>query len=185
MTKRSKGKQTLEDLRQMAMKQGFITIEQIEGSMDLETNIDLMDEVYIMLGKMKVEVFDSEKDAVEKLRKVAEELFEKLPPQKDHYADEPPEATTGDALPMGTAATLTGILNARGQETTYSFQYGTTKDYGSATEAKSAGAGTEDIAVEETLADLTPTTTYHYRLVATSAGGETKGDDREFTTEPP
>ena len=123
--------------------------------------------------------------AVEKLRKVAEELFEKLPPQKDHYADEPPEATTGDALPMSTEATLTGIVNARGQETTYSFQYGTTKDYGGATETKSAGAGTEDIAVEETLADLTPATTYHYRLVATSAGGEAKGDDREFTTEPP
>ncbi len=70
MSKRSKGKQTLEDLRQLAMKQGFITIDQIEGSMDLETNIDLMDEVYIMLGKMKVEVFDSEMDAVEKIRKV-------------------------------------------------------------------------------------------------------------------
>jgi RNA polymerase primary sigma factor len=70
MSKRSKGKATLEELRQMAMKQGFITIDQIETSMDLETNIDLMDEVYIMLGKMKVEVFDSEKDAVEKLRKV-------------------------------------------------------------------------------------------------------------------
>lgn len=123
--------------------------------------------------------------AVEKLRKVAEELFEKLPPQKDHYADEPPEATTGDALPTSTAATLTGILNARGQETTYSFQYGTSTDYGSATETKSAGAGTEDIAVEETLAGLTPATTYHYRLVATSAGGEAKGDDRELTTEPP
>jgi RNA polymerase primary sigma factor len=70
MTKRAKGKQTLDDLRQMAMKQGFITIDQIETSMDLETNIDLMDEVYIMLGKLKVEVFDSEKDALEKLRKV-------------------------------------------------------------------------------------------------------------------
>jgi RNA polymerase primary sigma factor len=70
MNKRSKGKQVLDGLRQTAMKQGFITIDQIENSMDLETNIDLMDEVYIMLGKMKVEVFDSEKDAQERMRKV-------------------------------------------------------------------------------------------------------------------
>jgi RNA polymerase primary sigma factor len=70
MSKRSKGKQVLDGLRQTAVKQGFITIDQIENSMDLETNIDLMDEVYIMLGKMKVEVFDSEKDAQERMRKV-------------------------------------------------------------------------------------------------------------------
>jgi RNA polymerase primary sigma factor len=70
MNKRSKGKLVLDDLRQTAMKQGFMTIDQIENAMDLETNIDLMDEVYIMLGKMKVEVFDSEGDALEKMRKV-------------------------------------------------------------------------------------------------------------------
>jgi RNA polymerase primary sigma factor len=70
MSKRSKGKLVLDDLRQVALKQGFMTIEQIENSMDLETDIDLMDEVYIMLGKMKIEVFDSEKDAQDKMRKV-------------------------------------------------------------------------------------------------------------------
>jgi RNA polymerase primary sigma factor len=70
MSKRSKGKPVLEDLRQTAMKQGFITIDQIENAMDLETNVDLMDEVYIMLGKMKIEVFDSDKDAQDKMRKV-------------------------------------------------------------------------------------------------------------------
>jgi RNA polymerase primary sigma factor len=70
MSKRSKGKLVLDDLRQVALKQGFMTIEQIENSMDLETDIDLIDEVYIMLGKMKIEVFDSEKDAQEKMRKV-------------------------------------------------------------------------------------------------------------------
>ena len=70
MSKRSKGKPVLEDLRQTAMKQGFMTIDQIENAMDLETNVDLMDEVYIMLGKMKIEVFDSDKDAQDKMRKV-------------------------------------------------------------------------------------------------------------------
>jgi len=70
MSKRSKGRVVLDDLRQVALKQGFMTIDQIENAMDLETNIDLMDEVYIMLGKMKIEVFDSEKDAQEKIRKV-------------------------------------------------------------------------------------------------------------------
>jgi RNA polymerase primary sigma factor len=70
MSKRSKSKHVLEDLRQSAMKQGFITIDQIEGAMDVETNVDLMDEVYIMLGKMKIEVFDSDKDAQDKMRKV-------------------------------------------------------------------------------------------------------------------
>ncbi len=70
MSKRSKGRVVLDNLRQQALKQGYMTIDQIENSMDLDTDIDLMDEVYIMLGKMKIEVFDSEKDAQDKMRKV-------------------------------------------------------------------------------------------------------------------
>jgi hypothetical protein len=122
--------------------------------------------------------------AVEKLRKIAEELFEKLPPQKDHYTAESPEAETGSAEPTSTTATATGTVNARGQETSFYFEYGPTKDYGNASETHSAGAGTDDVPVEATLTPLTPDTTYHYRLVATNDGGTTQGDDRAFTTLP-
>jgi hypothetical protein len=122
--------------------------------------------------------------AVEKLRKVAEELFESVPPQRDHYTEEPPDATTEEAAPLRNAATVTGTVNARGHHTTYSFEYGPTKDYGSTTPTQSAGEGTGDVAVQAALENLDPATTYHFRIVANNEGGTTRGDDRAFTTLP-
>jgi RNA polymerase primary sigma factor len=77
MAKRSKGDGVLEDLRNLAVKQGYMTIEQIENHLDMDTEVEVMDEVYIMLGKMKVEVFDSERDALERMRKVQKQQEQK------------------------------------------------------------------------------------------------------------
>jgi RNA polymerase primary sigma factor len=54
-----------------------MTIEQIENHLDMDTDVEVMDEVYIMLGKMKVEVFDSEQDAADKLRRVQKQQDQK------------------------------------------------------------------------------------------------------------
>jgi hypothetical protein len=80
------------------------------------------------------------------------------------------------------AATVGGQVSPHGFATTYHFDYGTTAAYGRSSPALSAGTGSGDVAVSFTLPGLRPGTTYHYRLVAQSAGGTVVGDDQQFTT---
>ncbi|HEY5708026.1 MAG TPA: S8 family serine peptidase [Solirubrobacterales bacterium] len=83
-----------------------------------------------------------------------------------------------------TKATLNGDVNPNGSETTYQFEYGTTKEYGSKAPAspKSIGSGTSPVEVSEKIEGLKPETTYHFRLVATNGKGTTEGTDQTFTT---
>jgi hypothetical protein len=95
----------------------------------------------------------------------------------------PPAATTGAALSLtSSSANVTGTVNPNGEETTYSFQYGTTTGYGFQTNPQSAGAGTQSQVVSGTLTGLASGTTYHYRLIATNASATTVGADMTFTT---
>jgi hypothetical protein len=124
--------------------------------------------------------------AIEKLKKVAEELFEKLTPgygsSKDALSTLP-TAETGGAIDIGpSTATLTGMVNPRGFETTFRFEYGLTSAYGMTTPTVSAGSGRDDLPARAGLTDLAAGTTYHYRLVATSHAGTTYGGDRQFPT---
>src|SRR4029077_10338627 len=70
------------------------------------------------------------------------------------------------------------------------FEYGPTSEYGLSTPcvpgASELGEGSADVAVsgEAEIEQLKPSTTYHYRLVATNPGGAGKGEDRTFTTDP-
>ncbi len=94
-----------------------------------------------------------------------------------------PTATTGAALSLtSSSANVTGTVNPNGEETTYSFQYGTTTGYGFQTNPQSAGAGTQGQVVSGTLTGLTAGTIYHYRVIATNASGTTVGADMTFTT---
>ncbi|HVW19509.1 MAG TPA: hypothetical protein VHB30_14800 [Solirubrobacteraceae bacterium] len=100
--------------------------------------------------------------------------------------DPPPNATTGPIENItATSATLTGTVNPRGSDTTYYFQYGATSGYGARTTSRSAGNGSAPIPVRIDVASLTPNARYHYRVVAVSDGGTTRGADRVFTTSPP
>ena len=95
----------------------------------------------------------------------------------------PPSVVTGAASNIGpTSVTVAGTVNPHGLATTYLFEYGKTTSYGSKTASKSAGSGTSSLAVSTTIASLSPGTTYHYRIVATSAKGTTVGADQSFTT---
>jgi len=100
------------------------------------------------------------------------------------FAAASPSATTGNAQQVQFAsATVTGTVNPGGSATDYHFEYGTSSTYGLQTSAASAGAGTSNVAVQQSLSGLTPKTTYHYRLVASSAGGATTfGLDATFVT---
>jgi hypothetical protein len=95
----------------------------------------------------------------------------------------PPNVTTGAARDISpTAATVTGSVNPKGRVTTWYFQYGKTKNYGKRTTAQDAGAGTKAVKVSSGLTELTPNTTYHYRLVAINSSGSKLGADKTFKT---
>jgi hypothetical protein len=82
----------------------------------------------------------------------------------------------------GTSAQLNGKVDPNGVATTFVFQYGTSKAYGAQTPVQSAGAGPDAINVSAPVGGLQPHTTYHFRLVATSASGTFNSGDRSFYT---
>lgn len=91
------------------------------------------------------------------------------------------------------AADLNGEVDPQGSSTKYWFEWGT-KDCSSpgadceslpADHAASAGEGQLYTYVSERLSNLSPGSTYHFRLVAENSSGTTKGPDEEFTTAAP
>jgi hypothetical protein len=84
-----------------------------------------------------------------------------------------------------TSAGLNATINPQGSHTVYYFQYGLTNGYGAQSVTKSAGSGTKDVAVKTGIANLTPGTIYHYRVVATNGSGTSAGKDRSFKTAGP
>jgi hypothetical protein len=94
-----------------------------------------------------------------------------------------PTASTGGVSSLTySSAVLNGHVNPRGLETDYYFQYGRNRAYGLQTPMAIAGSGASPVAVSQQITGLAPVTTYHYRLVAVSAGGKELGSDRTFTT---
>jgi hypothetical protein len=104
----------------------------------------------------------------------------------DIGADEfpvPPTASTGPASAVtGQSATLTGSVIANAMPSSYHFEWGPTTAYGNTTPSTGVGNGLSAAAATATLGGLSPATTYHYRIVATNAGGLAKGADQVFTT---
>jgi hypothetical protein len=80
------------------------------------------------------------------------------------------------------SAALKATINPRGSATEYYFQYGPTAAYGSQTAPASAGAGNQEVKLTQAVTGLTPYTTYHFRVVASSAAGTTDSADATFTT---
>lgn len=121
--------------------------------------------------------------ATEKLRTVFTALFTDAKQGQDHVApaEGPPLVTVGTTAATGSGATLTAGLDPRGQETTFSFEYGTSPAYGQTTgPQKASGAGQRTVRAEVT--GLIPATRYHFRLVASNSAGVTEGQDQTFTT---
>jgi hypothetical protein len=97
-------------------------------------------------------------------------------------AHAPTVYTGGVSNLTSSSVILYGLVNSQGQATNYVFQYGTTKAYGAQTPLASVGSGTTTIKVSQAVGGLRANTTYHYRILATSAGGATAGAGRTFTT---
>ena len=104
-------------------------------------------------------------------------------PDRTFTTSNPPSVTTDAATNVSAAnAMIHGTVNPNGMPATVHFEYGTTPHYGSSTKVVSAGSGSTARTVVSALTRLSPNTTYHYRLVATSAAGATDGSDRTFKT---
>jgi hypothetical protein len=99
------------------------------------------------------------------------------------YEVAPPSVTTGPAGSVTTgAASLGGSVNPNQRASSYHFEYGVTDSYGSSTATKNLAAGNAPVGVSADLGGLTPSTTYHYRVVASNADGSSTGADQTFTT---
>jgi hypothetical protein len=98
-----------------------------------------------------------------------------------------PKCSAGQTGPVSdltpTTATLNGTVVPDGTPTVSHFDYGTNTSYGSTTpSATPSGFSSQPTAAHIT--GLTPGTTYHYRLDATTANLATTGSDGTFTTPP-
>jgi uncharacterized protein (TIGR02145 family) len=80
-------------------------------------------------------------------------------------------------------STLNGLVNANDLTSTVTFEYGTTLVYGQAiTAVQSPLNGNNIISVNITISELSPGTSYHYRVKAENSLGITYGNDITFLT---
>jgi hypothetical protein len=98
-----------------------------------------------------------------------------------------PTATTliaeADSV-TATSAVLRGRVNPNGLPTTWWFEWGATASYGSSTVPADAGSGTALVVYQHRVEGLAPASDLHYRIVARSGWGTSRGDDLTLTTDP-
>jgi phosphodiesterase/alkaline phosphatase D-like protein len=95
-----------------------------------------------------------------------------------------PVATTSSATTVqANHAVMNGIVNANNDNTSITFEYGTTISYGTTVNAvPSSAKGMNNTNVSFELWNLLPNQLYHYRVVATNSAGTTNGLDATFNT---
>lgn len=79
-------------------------------------------------------------------------------------------------------ATLNATVNPNGTATTAYFEYGPSSAYGSRTPLLSLGSGTNTVPLNSSVTGLSAGFTYHFRIIASNAGGTVLGADSTFTT---
>src|SRR5207248_844044 len=96
-----------------------------------------------------------------------------------------PSVVTGTASALTqSTATLNASVNPNGGAVSdCRFEYGSTSAYGASVPCASLpGSGTSAVAVSARLQGLSANSTYHFRIVASNAGGTDAGEDQTFTT---
>jgi hypothetical protein len=87
---------------------------------------------------------------------------------------------------ISTGATLNGYVNAYSLATVITFEYGPTSIYGKTiTASQSPLSENTEIQVSASISGLTPSTLYHYRIIATNSLGTVFSNDITFTTPGP
>jgi hypothetical protein len=102
----------------------------------------------------------------------------------DHFTYLPTVVTQAASSVRASSALLNGTVNPNGGNVSEcKFEYGTTVSYGSSVPCSPPpGSGEGAVAVSASVSGLSPSTTYHYRVVATNAGGTSQGADGELKT---
>ncbi len=130
-------------------------------------------------------ISDLEPDTVYHFRVVTDAGFGTVPQYGADQTFVTAPAAGGGATGVTTrAATLTGTINPHGGATTYHFNYGPTDAYGASTPEVDGGHADGDRAVSQQVSGLSPDTTYHVQVVATTGGVVRTGADGLFRTEP-
>lgn len=94
-----------------------------------------------------------------------------------------PTASTRPAVRIAqTTAVLRAVVNPHGHATSFVFQYGPTRAYGTQSTSGSAGSGKKARLVGIPIGGLLPGTVYHYRVAAVNVVGGVVGGDRAFKT---
>jgi hypothetical protein len=96
-------------------------------------------------------------------------------------ASAPQVVSDAGTMAHKTTVSFKGTVNSGGCAATYTFEYGTTTAYGASTTTRSVKSNTAR-AVTAVVSGLSPTTLYHYRLVATDADGTAVGIDTTVST---
>lgn len=92
-----------------------------------------------------------------------------------------PVVTTEAASSItATSAQLNGYVNPNGSSTMVYFQFGLTPSYGSATLSEGIGTSAGDYGTS--ISNLSPNTSYYYRIVANNGGGTSYGGELTFTS---
>lgn len=109
------------------------------------------------------------------------QTFETLPVVLPTATTEQPEAVTQ------TSASIKGSVNPQGGSvSSCRFELGTSTAYGTNLSCLTPpGVATSNVAEARKLSNLTPGTTYHYRLVIVTNAGTAEGEDVEVTTASP
>jgi hypothetical protein len=92
----------------------------------------------------------------------------------------PDAVTAGVTGVKAGRATLRCRVNAQGRATTYRFEYGTSKRYGSRTSRRFAVSDSQFHFGTARVAGLKVGTRYHFRVVASNASGRNAGRDQTF-----
>jgi hypothetical protein len=94
-----------------------------------------------------------------------------------------PYSQTQSAGPVGrTNAVLNGMTVPRGSATVAWFEYGLDMSYGASTPALDASNGQQVIRISSPIYDLSASTVYHFRLVASNSFGVSVGADAILVT---
>lgn len=94
-----------------------------------------------------------------------------------------PIAQTSPPAAVAGGVELRGRIYTYESDTHYRFEYGTTTAYGTSVPVPDGDAGVQSIAtVAQTITGLAPNTVYHYRLVASNAGGTGESPDATFNS---
>jgi len=72
-----KSKNIWNEVKSLAVNQGYVTIDQIESRLDLDADIDQMDELFVRLNEIGVGWFDSEEEALQHTKKARKQADKK------------------------------------------------------------------------------------------------------------